>query len=261
MSIIVPAFNAAAYIHETIDSVLSQSFANWEMIIVDDHSSDDTWRVLSDYAAADCRVRIYRFEKNFGRPAGPRNFGVQHCTSEWVAFLDADDIWHSDKLRLQLEAAGKTSADIVCSTMEDFKGSHTGFNEEPANNGLQVLSAFSLFSKNRVPTSTVLMRRSAFLQLAGFDEAPEYKAVEDYDLWLRAACRGMKIVKLKDVLLKYRVLPNSISRAKFKQMKRVFCVVFQNLKAQRREWLLFYPFFVSSYMFQSAYSRLIKGTL
>lgn len=261
VSIIVPAFNAAAYIHETVDSVLKQDFTDWELIIVDDHSTDGTWRILNDYAMADIRIKVHRFDENFGRPAGPRNFGVSHSRAPWVAFLDADDIWHPEKLKRQLDVAGKTGADIVCSTMKDFKGVYTGFPGVAIDEGLQKLGAFSMFSKNRVPTSSVLINRKSFLMLGGFEEAAEYRAVEDYDLWLRAACNNMNIIKMNGILLMYRILPNSISRSKFKQVKRVLRVVYTNLALRKREWCWLFPFFATNYVFQSVYSRLIKGTL
>lgn len=120
ISIVTPSYNAEGLIGSTIESVIRQSFSDWEMLIVDDCSNDGTREVVSEWSEKDSRIRLISLPENFGGPAGPRNVGVREAKGQYVAFLDADDIWHPSKLALQLQLAEKHRADFVCSEMIDF---------------------------------------------------------------------------------------------------------------------------------------------
>ncbi len=102
VSIVIPLFNAKEYISETIESVLNQSYKNLEVIVVDDCSTDGSYLVVEEFSKLDSRVKLIRMEKNFGGPAKPRNIGVENSKGEYIAFLDADDIWEEDKLEVQI---------------------------------------------------------------------------------------------------------------------------------------------------------------
>ncbi len=121
VSVIIPAFNAAAFLAEAVGSVLSQSVEDWELIIVDDGSTDGlTPRLADTLAAADSRVRAMH-TPNRGVSAA-RNAGMAAARGEWLAFLDADDALRGDALQLMLEAAGKSGAEIVCAAQLSFRG-------------------------------------------------------------------------------------------------------------------------------------------
>lgn len=102
VSVIVPAYNAEKFVGETLDSILGQTYRNFEVIVIDDCSKDGTYAVLEEYAAKDERVRIFKNEKNSG-VSETRNRGVALAQGELVAFLDSDDVWYEDKLRQQVE--------------------------------------------------------------------------------------------------------------------------------------------------------------
>ena len=102
VSIIVPVFNAAGFIKETIDSVIRQSFSEWELILVDDCSADDSCDIIKSIMSEEPRIRLISREQNRGA-AGARNEGVQNAKGRYICFLDADDIWDKDKLLLELE--------------------------------------------------------------------------------------------------------------------------------------------------------------
>ena len=105
VSVIMPAYNAEKYIDEAIDSVISQTFANWELIIVNDGSTDDTQKIVEAYVSSDTRIKLINQENK--RLGAARNEGIKNANGEWVAFLDADDLWINTKLEKQLAAAAE----------------------------------------------------------------------------------------------------------------------------------------------------------
>ena len=102
VSVVMPAFNAAELIGPTLESVISQSFGDWELLVVDDCSKDSTREVVQAWADKDSRIKLITLPSNFGGPAGPRNEGVRLARGQYVAFLDSDDIWHPEKLKTQV---------------------------------------------------------------------------------------------------------------------------------------------------------------
>ena len=102
VSIISPSYNCKEFISQTIDSVLAQSYSNWELLIVDDCSTDGTYELAKEYSEKDCRIKVFRNEKNCGA-AVSRNKGIQNSKGQYVAFLDSDDIWAFNKLDKQLD--------------------------------------------------------------------------------------------------------------------------------------------------------------
>jgi glycosyltransferase involved in cell wall biosynthesis len=101
VSVVMPAYNAERFVREALDSVLNQSFSDFELIIVDDCSKDGTWQILTEYAAADPRVVLVHNEQNLGE-AGARNSGLQVARGEYIAAMDADDVLLPDRLMLQV---------------------------------------------------------------------------------------------------------------------------------------------------------------
>lgn len=102
VSIISPTYNCGNFISETIESVLAQTYSNWEMLIVDDCSTDDTEKIVSEYSAKDSRIKYFRFDKNQGA-AMARNHALREAKGRWIAFLDSDDLWEKNKLDTQLK--------------------------------------------------------------------------------------------------------------------------------------------------------------
>ena len=123
ISIIMPAYNAEATIRQSIESVLSQTYPCFELIIVDDASKDETRRIAEQYALSDPRIRVLPNEANSG-VAFSRNKGIDEAKYPWIAFLDSDDLWYPDKLEKQMALADAEGADIVyCSyAMTDEQG-------------------------------------------------------------------------------------------------------------------------------------------
>jgi len=223
VSIVMPAYNASKYIGVTIDSVLKQSEPDWELIVVDDRSTDDTRDKVSALTDADPRIRLISLDRNFGGPAGPRNVGIRAAKSDLVAFLDSDDIWHPDKLKVQLGAVNDVPSTFICSTMTDFSDERRLRFEPLAGANSDKVSYRRQSVRAQIPTSSVLISKQLLLNNL-FLEHPSYKAVEDYHCWLRILQQVGYCVKLKAPLLYYRRSEGQISGSKVMMMKKVFMV-------------------------------------
>src|SRR4051812_17237344 len=102
ISVVLPVFNGSAYLNAAVTSVLSQEFRDWELLIVDDGSTDGSYEMGQDWQSKDPRIKIFRHEEGLNRGvSASRNVAIRHASSEWIALLDADDIWYSEKLKRQ----------------------------------------------------------------------------------------------------------------------------------------------------------------
>jgi glycosyltransferase involved in cell wall biosynthesis len=209
ISVVIPAYNAAAFLDRAVQSVNAQTFRDIETIIVDDGSGDET------PAAAErlSNCRYFRIAHS-GLPAVPRNFGVKQAQGEYIAFLDADDEWVPGKLQVQSQILEANSGiGLVCSNAFVMRDDHRDTGELYLKPGQgktgKVLK--QLAKDNFIITSTVLMRKDLFHSSGGFSEEPQLCALEDYDLWLRVA--GVADIRyVEEPLAFYRDSPSSLSR-------------------------------------------------
>jgi glycosyltransferase involved in cell wall biosynthesis len=197
VSVVIPVYNGAAFIGRAIESALEQSHRPCEVIVVNDGSTDNTLEVLAAYRG---RIRLLSIAN--GGVSNARNLGMQASTGELIAFLDADDSWHPNKLQLQVAAmqayprAGLCCCDYVVlnkhlgHVVNHFSACKKGMTyDRPFDQGLVA----TLIQCNFVGTaSTVILRRSLCQQVGGFNVA--YRQAEDYDYWLRCAARAPFIV-------------------------------------------------------------------
>ena len=181
ISVVIPAYNSAATIREALTSVDAQAFSDYEVIIVDDRSSDETPKILrTDYSDTE-RYRFILREEN-GGPAASRNEGVSVASGEWIAFIDADDTWLPGRLESQIALMSRfPSAAMFC-------GGRSG--EQKSD--IRVLQPVDFIENNPVATSTVLIKRSVFDEVGGFDE--QFRGPEDLDLWLRVAANHQVVM-------------------------------------------------------------------
>lgn len=184
VSVIIPTYNRADLITETIESILAQTYGNIEIIVVDDGSTDETFAVVKRIKAS--RLKYIK-TSNSGRPAIPRNIGFGVSCGEYIAFLDSDDIWLPDKIKRQMEIFEKMPEVGLVFCQCNF------FGKEYYENRIFPLKAYSgnVFEKiimgNFVPTVSALCRRTALQEVGLFDESLNLRAFEDYELWMRMA--------------------------------------------------------------------------
>lgn len=213
VSVILPAKNAEHTISESIESVLNQSFNDLELIIAVDLSSDRTFDIADEYRCTDNRVTIIKLDKNCHGAAGARNAALSIAKSDYVAFLDSDDLWYSEKLEKQIAHLQATKACVsyagyrVFRTTVDGERKYIKTIEPPAT-----LDYSSLLNGNQIGCSTVVLRRDS-LHKGGF---PFCRLREDYALWLSLARNGEKFSGLREVLADYRLSDNSVSSNKIK---------------------------------------------
>lgn len=184
VSVIIPAYNAVRTIEHTLESVFRQTFTDFEAIVVDDGSTDDTPSVL---ARCTDRLRVLR-KVNEGRPAAARNLGVKASRGEYLAFVDADDTWHTDKLALQVATLDRDPAIGLVYTADatiNSRGDIVSVN--PCLPGARGHIYDMLRVRNVMVGSSVVVRREAFNQAGGFDES--LTSIENWDLWIRIASR------------------------------------------------------------------------
>lgn len=223
VSVVMPAYNATKYIERTIRSLQEQSYTNWELIVVDDWSNDGTRELVTRIARDDERIKLISLDKNFGGPAGPRNVGVENACFDLIAFLDADDIWHPQKLEEQIKLIDLNNETFICSSMTDFEDDSVIQFSEISRVSVQNVGFFSQSFRAKIPTSSVLVSKSLIRKFP-FEESPAYKAVEDFHCWLRILDSGMECKKIKEPLLYYRKSEGQISGSKLRMMKKVFMV-------------------------------------
>lgn len=223
VSIVTPAHNAEKLIGRTIESVLAQSYQNWELIVVDDYSTDCTCEVVASHAEKDSRIRLVSLDFNNGAPAAPRNIGILEAKGEWIALLDADDVWHPRKLELQLNAMHKSGVDFSCTQMSDFVNDSELIFSEPVDVCIEHITFAKQQLRARIPTSSVVARRELIMKFP-FNEDFQYKAVEDYHCWLRIHQTISYSIKLQSPLLHYRRIQGQISGSKKYMLERVYMV-------------------------------------
>ncbi len=235
ISIITPAYNCEKYLEEAVDSVLAQTLQDWEMLIIDDCSSDNTYRCMQKLAQKDNRIRIFRNKHNVGA-AATRNYGIQEAQSQWIAFLDSDDLWRKEKLEKQMAILDKhpeASFLFTGSAFIEDDGmtiAHTLHVPEKVNRK-------KLLKQNVISCSSVLIRRELILKYP----MPEENGIhEDFATWLKILSEIPWAYSVDEPLLIYRraLASKSGQKGKSAQMnwqtyikaevplrKRVFCMI------------------------------------
>jgi len=207
ISIITPTFNCETYIEETIHSVQSQSYNNWEMILVDDCSSDQTVNIIKSLAQKDSRVKLIQLEQNSGA-AIARNTAIKYATGRYIAFLDADDLWKSQKLEKQISFMHRYQYAFSYSYYDLISE-----NGEPLNKTIYApkkLTYQTLLYNNAIGCLTAIYDT----QILGKVYMPNIRKRQDYGLWLKLLRKIPAAYCLPESLALYRVRKNSISRNK-----------------------------------------------
>jgi glycosyltransferase involved in cell wall biosynthesis len=236
VSVIMPAFNVERYIAESIQSVIAQTYRRWELIIIDDGSTDATAGVVQGLASSDSRIRLISQQNQ--KMAKARNAGLRQSEGELIAFLDSDDLWIKEKLDLQVKALKENAADLVFSDGFIFHDDNV-FDESltfaTLAGGFHGAEMFSdLMLMNRIPILSVLTRRKILDEVGGFDERRDGGA-EDYDLWLRIARRDYRFYGMRERLVRYRVRSDSMSRRTVDMLKSEVAVIEKHLASSNMD--------------------------
>ncbi len=236
VSVIIPAYDRKAMLCEAVDSVLAQNYRDFELIVVDDGSSDGTAdEVAAHYGA---RVRLLR-QWNRG-VASARNMGVRRCDGEYVAFLDSDDLWLPKKLATQVNFMQADPRRRICQTEEIWIRNGIRVNpktkhRKPSGNIFRASLELCLVSP-----SAVLMTRTLFEEVGGFDET--FPVCEDYDLWLRIARDHDVGLAPEPLVLKRGGHPDQLSRSTWGfdrfRTRALKKLLDSGLAGERRKWAI-----------------------
>ena len=218
VSIITPCYNAASYIAQTIESVQAQTFGDWEMLIVDDCSTDDSAVIISAYQATDERIRYFRTDAPSGSPSKPRNIAMEQARGRYIAFLDSDDLWLPHKLEEQLAFMERGGYGFVYSDYE--KMTWDGSRSNRIIHARSVSSYWDTLESNEIPCLTVLVRKN-LLEGLSFKSIPK----EDLALWLEVLRRGHDAYNTGQVHALYREARNSRSSNKWLMFKQQWYIL------------------------------------
>lgn len=210
ISIITPTYNCGKFIGETIETVLNQTYKNWEMIIVDDESKDNTEEVVSTYK--DPRIKYIRLTENSGA-AIARTRAMQEAKGKYMAFLDSDDLWKSNKLEAQIKFMKKNNYNFVCSSYEQI--------DEQGNKNRKIIKCKKKVDYNGVLLSCPVGNSTVMynVQKLGKFEVPNIRKRNDDALWLKMLKKERYIYGQDEVLMEYRIRQNSISSNKLDLVK------------------------------------------
>jgi len=207
VSIITPTYNCGKFIGQTIESVLNQSYQNWEMIIVDDCSTDNTKEIVEKYVKQDKRIKYYVLEVNSGA-AVARTKAMQLASGEYIAFLDSDDLWMPDKLEKQILFMKVNDFNFTCTAYEQI--------DEEGNPLNKIIKTKSKTDYNGILLSCPVGNSTVMYnaEKLGKFVVPNIRKRNDDALWLQILKKEKYIYGMSDVLMKYRVRTNSISSNK-----------------------------------------------
>ena len=211
-SIVTPAYNAGRYLADTIRSVQRQTYPRWEMLIVDDCSTDETYAVACSFAEADSRIRVLRHEKN-GGAAAARNTALEAAKGTYIAFLDSDDLWAPEKLEKQL-AFMEANGYALTYTMYQFlleDGRLGKVVRVPAR-----MTEKKIYGNTSIACLTVMVNR----EMTGPFSMPPLKHAEDQCTWQSILRRGYEAVALEENLAFYRISASSMTHSKRNAAKK-----------------------------------------
>ncbi|MCO6174801.1 glycosyltransferase [Flavobacterium sp. NRK F10] len=212
VSVITPTFNAEKFVAETIQSVLKQTHTHWELILVDDVSTDHTVSVLRSFAKQDTRIKVFQLAENSG-PGVARNFAIQQAQGNYIAFLDADDLWKPEKLEKQLQFMEEEHLPMTFSFYEQIDEEGNSLQKE-ITAPLEVTYS-KLFYCNWIGNLTGIYSVDFF----GKIPIASIKKRQDWILWLILVKKIGKVKPVPESLAYYRVRKDSVSSSKVKLIK------------------------------------------
>ncbi|MBD5321626.1 MAG: glycosyltransferase family 2 protein [Bacteroides sp.] len=218
VSVIVPCYNAGEYLNDSINSVIGQSYQNWELLIIDDCSTDNSAQIIQRFTECDSRIKSFKTLNKSGSPSLPRNIGIDNANGKYIAFLDADDIWMPDKLKKQVEWMESSGLVFGYSFYEKID-----FNGNKSNRIVKTRKTStyqSLLKSNAIPCLTSILERKAIGNT-------RFKPIqqEDFCFWLDILKKGYCAHNLCEVTAYYREAPDSRSANKIRMFREHWRVI------------------------------------
>ena len=232
VSVIIPAYNAEKYISETLDSLLAQDYTNWEALIVEDCSSDNTLNLINHYASNDSRIKVFQNSSNVGA-ALTRNKGIEEASGRYLAFLDSDDLWSSDKLTKQLAFMKDNNYPFTCTAYGKIDETSKKYNHiVKVKKRIQYKQVFT-----NVPGNLTVIYDTNYIEKTFI---PDIRKRNDLLMWARVIKKAKYLYGLNEVLAYHRVRSGSISSNKRNLIKYNWQVYYkhENLSLVRSIYIL-----------------------
>lgn len=218
VSIITPCHNSASTIEKTLKSVINQTYNNWEMLVIDDYSTDKTAEIIKKYSSKDNRIKYFKTVASSGSPSLPRNIGIDKAQGKYIAFLDADDVWFPNKLQKEVDFLEKNEYDLAYSYYEkmDWEGNRS----ERIIRTREKTTYDDLLKSNSIPCLTSIIRKD-IIGDTRFKQIPQ----EDFCFWLDILKKGYTAYNLCEVTALYREAKTSRSANKLDMFKGYWNVI------------------------------------
>lgn len=217
VSIVVPVYNAAAYLEKTVEMVRCQTFDSWELILVDDHSTDESRAILEELSSNDDRIVVMRQEAGVKGAANARNLGIQHASGRYLAFLDADDVWRADKLEKELAFLREKDAAFAFTAYE--------FGDDEAKGTGKLVHVPEKLTYKKALSRTVIFTSTVLFDLTKIGKEllymPDVKS-EDTATWWQILRSGYTAYGLNENLVIYRRPKKSLSSNKAAALSRIW---------------------------------------
>lgn len=212
VSIVTPLYNGERYVAQTVDSVLSQTYVNWELIIVDDCSTDLSLEIVKQYLSRDKRIRLIENEEKRG-PALSRNSAIRSASGQYIAFLDSDDVWTTDKLQVQIDFMIKNEYSFTFTYYDQI--TESGKFIKNIDGLPKRVNYLSSIKSNKIGCLTAIYSVSTF----GKVYMEDIRKRQDYTLWLKLLKDVEYAYCVPKILAHYRIRTDSVSSNKFKLVK------------------------------------------
>ena len=242
ISVITPVHNAEAFIQESIESVIKQTYTNWELLLVDDNSTDASFSILEKFAAQDKRIHVFRFNKNKGAGIA-RNTAIEAANGAYIAFLDADDLWKPRKLKVQIDFMLKNKISVSYSSYQLIK--------EHGERLPIIIESLPFLSYEKLLKSNYIGNLTGMYSVAELGKiyAPEMRKRQDWALWLNAVQKAGTAFGITDCLAYYRVRKDSVSGNKFSMLSHNFRIYKNELKYNKIKSLYSMMIFLKEHFF------------
>jgi teichuronic acid biosynthesis glycosyltransferase TuaG len=221
VSVIIPVYNSEKHIKKTIESVLNQTYKSFEIILVDDCSSDNSEHIINIFLREHKNITYFRLKQNSGA-AVARNKALELANGRYIAFLDSDDLWYTNKLEKQLKLMKKKDAAICYTAIEMID--ENGKLIKGKRNVLESVDYKFLLKNTMLATSTIIVDRN----ITGNFNMPLIRSGQDYATWLQLLRNGTIAYGINEVFVKYRKSSDSLSSNKFKSVKQVLNIQIKN---------------------------------
>jgi len=224
VSIVIPTYNHGEYIEKCIKSIVNQTYKNWEAIIVNNNSSDNTIEKINDFD--DDRIKIINID-NYGIIAKSRNVGINSSVGSHIAFLDSDDWWYPNKLEVVM--GRKRDADFIYHYLDIYKNGEKTRKKHRIRQLSKPVFDDLMINANAIANSASIVKKEILLEVGGLSEDKEIKAVEDYDLWLRIARVTESFLLIPEYLGGYLISGDNSSIITYDMVNKIDAVFNKNV--------------------------------